>query len=321
MTNIVKDKGFGWFCWGVTSYLIAVILWGAYVRVTGSGAGCGSHWPLCNGEVVPRAASVETLIEFTHRATSGVALLLVIAMVIMAFRRFPRGHMVRLASIVTLFFILTEAFIGAGLVLFELVAEDDSFARAWAMSFHLVNTFLLLAAASLTSWAASGGPLPREFGRGRFQLLLSTSLLGMLLVGASGAIAALGNTLFPSSSLAEALRSDFSVSSHLLIRLRIYHPIFAVITSFLILATVFVGSRERKGILVSKLGLSVAVLCISQVVIGIVNVALLAPAWLQLTHLLVSNLLWISIVLFGTVALSTRPVILGEARTAVVRTS
>lgn len=317
----MKGKGFGWFCWGITSYLIAVILWGAYVRVTGSGAGCGSHWPLCNGEVLPRAASVETLIEFTHRATSGVALLLVVAMVIMAFRLFPRGHVVRVGSIVTLFFILTEAFIGAGLVLFELVAENDSFARAWVMSFHLVNTFLLLAAASLTSWAASGGSLPREFRWGRFPLLLTTSLVGMLLVGASGAIAALGNTLFPSNSLAEALRSDFSVSSHLLIRLRIYHPIIAVVTSLLILATVFVGTRERKGILVSKLGLSVALLCISQVVIGIVNVALLAPAWLQLTHLFISNLLWIAIVLFGTVTLSTSPVVVGETRTALVGSS
>lgn len=311
----MKSREFGWFCWGTTFYLVGVILWGAYVRVTGSGAGCGSHWPLCNGEVLPRAAGLETVIEFTHRATSGLALLLVIAMVIMAFRLFPKGHEVRWGSVITLFFIITEALIGAGLVLFELVAENDSFARAWVMSFHLVNTFLLLAAASLTSWSASGGPLPRELARGRFPFLLLVSLVGLLLVGASGAVAALGDTLFPSGSFAEALQSDFSASSHLLIRLRIYHPIIAVVTSLLLLATVFVGTRERGGLLVNRLGLGVALLCLSQVVIGIINVALLAPAWLQLTHLFFSNLLWIVFVLFGASTLSTRPVLLHGTRT------
>src|SRR5262249_41187531 len=64
------------FAWFVVAYNIAVILWGAYVRATGSGAGCGSHWPLCNGQVLPSAAQTQTLIEFTHRVTSGLSLVL-----------------------------------------------------------------------------------------------------------------------------------------------------------------------------------------------------------------------------------------------------
>ncbi|MEZ4640810.1 MAG: COX15/CtaA family protein [Caldilineaceae bacterium] len=41
------------YSWGVLFYNLLVIMWGAYVRATGSGAGCGRHWPVCNGEVIP----------------------------------------------------------------------------------------------------------------------------------------------------------------------------------------------------------------------------------------------------------------------------
>ena len=65
---------FAKYSWIVLVYNLVVILWGAYVRATGSGAGCGSHWPLCNGEVIPRAPEVETLVEFTHRLSSGLGI-------------------------------------------------------------------------------------------------------------------------------------------------------------------------------------------------------------------------------------------------------
>src|SRR5262249_24948503 len=78
------------FAWLLVVYNIAVILWGAYVRATGSGAGCGSHWPLCNGEIVPRAAQAQTLIEFTHRITSGISLLLVAILAVWTWMRTTR---------------------------------------------------------------------------------------------------------------------------------------------------------------------------------------------------------------------------------------
>src|SRR5689334_1905422 len=62
------------FAWFVVAYNVAVVVWGAYVRATGSGAGCGSHWPLCNGEFLPSAPQTKTAIEFTHRVTSGLSL-------------------------------------------------------------------------------------------------------------------------------------------------------------------------------------------------------------------------------------------------------
>jgi len=60
----MKLQPFAKAAWGVLAYSILVILWGAYVRISFSGDGCGDHWPLCHGEVIPTAPSVKTLIEF-----------------------------------------------------------------------------------------------------------------------------------------------------------------------------------------------------------------------------------------------------------------
>ena len=87
------------FAWAVLAYFIAVILWGTLVRATGAGAGCGNHWPLCNGTVMQYAASVNTLIEFTHRVTSGLSLLAVVALLLWSWAATERGHLARIASV------------------------------------------------------------------------------------------------------------------------------------------------------------------------------------------------------------------------------
>src|ERR671937_2450642 len=145
------------FAWGVLIYNVAVIAWGALVRATGSGAGCGQHWPMCNGQVVPISPAMETAIEFTHRATSGIALVLVAALVVCARRAFPRGHAARRAAGFSALFIVTEALLGAGLVLFGWVAKDASAGRGFAMALHLANTFLLLASLALTAGFSRSG--------------------------------------------------------------------------------------------------------------------------------------------------------------------
>ncbi|HUX10345.1 MAG TPA: COX15/CtaA family protein, partial [Terriglobia bacterium] len=146
---------FAAYAWLVLGYNILVILWGAVVRATGSGAGCGEHWPLCQGVVIPHAEQIATLIEFSHRATSGIDVLLVIGLVWLAFRRFSRGHAVRRYAAASGFFTLTEGLVGAALVLFGEVGKTVSTGRVVILSVHLVNTFLLLASLALTAWAAS----------------------------------------------------------------------------------------------------------------------------------------------------------------------
>lgn len=292
------------YAWAVLAFNLLVILWGAYVRASGSGAGCGSHWPLCNGEVVPRARAAETLIELTHRTTSGLALLLVLGLLVWAFRSFTSGHPARLGAVLSIFFIITEALIGAGLVLFGFVANNDSVGRAVYLSIHLVNTFLLLAALALTAWWASSGRRVRFRGQGALLLILVAALASALVLGVSGAVTALGDTLFPSGTLAGGLRADFSETAHLLVRLRVLHPTIAVMVSaLLIFAARYVvvnrPSRETK-----RLAWALSILILVELSAGVVNLLLLAPIPMQILHLLLADLLWTALVLLSASALT-----------------
>lgn len=282
---------------------LAVILWGAFVRATGSGAGCGSHWPTCNGEVIPRGRGVATLIEFTHRATSGIAFLIVALQLVWALRAFPAGHPARGGAAASMFFMVTEAAVGAGLVLFEYVAHNASLARAAWMSVHLLNTFLLVASMTCTLWWASGGHPLRLRGQGATLLLLGAALLGTLAVGVSGAIAALGDTLFAAPSLREGLAQDLSPAAHLLVQLRVLHPILAAgVAAYLLLARTAVAAR-RPSPAVARLSTALGALVAAQIGAGLLNLALLAPVWLQLVHLLLADLLWIALVTLAAAAL------------------
>ncbi|MEW5853547.1 MAG: COX15/CtaA family protein [Myxococcota bacterium] len=292
------------FAWATLAYNVAVVLWGAYVRATGSGAGCGSHWPTCRGEVIPREPTAATLIEFTHRATSGIALLMVVWLLIRCLRELPAGHPGRRGAVASMFFMLTEAAVGAGLVLFELVAENKSMARGMFMAVHLVNTFLLLASMALTAWWSSGRPavsLRRQGPRGVFFI---SAVMLLLVLGVSGAITALGDTLFPAGSLEEGLAMDLSATAHLFVRLRLIHPFLAAgVGLYLVVgvATLQLQRGEHRG-----LARSLMVFLTLQMIAGPVNVLLLAPVWLQLVHLLLSDLLWLNVVLLGAGTLARR---------------
>ena len=288
----------------VLGWNLAVILWGAFVRATGSGAGCGAHWPLCNGEVVPRAPGVEMMIEFTHRATSALALLLVFLLALWVFRDRPKGHPARRAAAGAVFFILTEAAVGAALVLFRLVAENESVARALFMAGHLANTFLLLACLTLTAhWCASDEPLRRE-AVARFGWTLGLGALGLVVVGKSGAVAALGDTLYPAQSVLGGLAQDVSPTAHLLVQLRVAHPVLALAG---VLLVAFAASRVLQATddgRARRLAWTASGLALLQLALGLLNVALLAPIWLQIVHLLAADLLWIAFVLLAVRTLS-----------------
>jgi heme A synthase len=280
------------FAWITVVVNLAVIVWGAFVRASGSGAGCGNHWPLCNGEVMPPSPTLATLIEFTHRLTSGVALLLVLGLVWGARRAFPTGHRVRRGAWVSLGVIILEALIGAGLVRFELVAHDASLARALTLGAHLLNTLVLLAALALTALWAEGTPPLRWRVGGRRAWLLGLGTLGLVVVGMTGAIASLGDTLFPARTLGEGLAQDLDPTSHLLLRLRVLHPTVAVLTGILVLwiGTAAGGWRDGAG----RAGHRVAGLVLGQWALGVTALLLLVPVPLQLAHLLMADLLWLS---------------------------
>ena len=291
------------FALGTLIFNVGVILWGAFVRATGSGAGCGDHWPTCNGEVVPRAENIETLIEFTHRATSGVALLLTVALLVLAMRAFPARHRARRAAGATMVFMIGEALVAAALVLLQLVGDNDSLARAGIMAVHLDNTFLLLGAFTLTWWFARGGARLRLRGSGVAGGLLGAAVVAALMVGASGGITALGDTLFPAGSLAEGIRQDLSPTAHVLVKLRVFHPLLAFLTAGLSVVAAAVSAGTRPTPLVKRAAVGVAALFGLQLLAGGINLLLLAPVWMQMLHLLLADLVWIALVLLAAARL------------------
>ncbi|HXF61689.1 MAG TPA: COX15/CtaA family protein [Caldilineaceae bacterium] len=297
---MMVQSRFAPFAWGVLAVNVLVILWGAFVRATGSGAGCGSHWPLCNGQVIPRPERLETLIELSHRASSGVALLLVVALALWAWRAFAPGHRVRRAAWASLALMIVEALIGAGLVLLELVAANVSVARAYWVAGHLINTFLLLAALTLTAWWGSGQPGVRLRGQGAGVALLAAALLGMLILGASGGIIALGDTLV----LTAGISPDSSPVVAALVDLRVYHPAIAFGVGGLLALAAWRALRSHPSPQVRRLVWALAALYVGQLLLGALNVALLAPVPLQLLHLLLADLIWIVLVLLAAAALA-----------------
>lgn len=308
MQAATKFRAFSWLTLATT---LAVIVWGGYVRASGSGAGCGSHWPLCNGEIVPRAGDVQTLVEYTHRITSGLVMILSVVQLVWARKRFPKGNRVRYAAGISLFFMMTEALVGAGIVLLEYVAENASIARAIWMGAHLINTFLLVAAMTITAhWAGSSTPL-RLRERTGTALGITLALVGMIFVGTTGAIAALGDTLFPASSLAAGLAHDFSPTAHILVRLRVVHPLAALATAAYVL--VLARTMADRGGAIRKAAFFAQVAVLSQVAAGFVNLLLLAPISMQMVHLLLADVVWIAIIRLGVVALSSdEPVVSRE---------
>lgn len=292
----------------VTVATIAVVLMGAVVRITGSGAGCGQHWPTCNGEIAHLPKSVETWIEFTHRATSGLYFIGVLALVVMAIVLRP-ARPARVATYAALVLVIVEIAIGARLVLLNLVGSNMSFDRVVVMPAHLVTTSLLLGAVSAASYFSSDRRLAREptlsrsSARRLQQALYWVVGAGVLLlfVSMTGAITALGDTVYPvqGQGALEHLQNDQAVGGHLLGKLRVVHPLLALLG---VGGLWVAASRAREASLtepVQRLGAALYAGGGLALVIGVANIWLRAPGYVQVLHLLMACLLWLSVVVLA----------------------
>ena len=293
------------FAWLSVAYNTFVILWGAWVRITGSGAGCGEHWPTCKGEITPSelSSSVATLIEFTHRITSSLCLVFAIILVVWARRLHAKGHRVRKAAWTALAFLIMEALLGAVLVKYSLVNQNDSVARAIIVALHLMNTLMLVGFGALTAWWGGGGA-PLEWSKastGRRGFLIVVIVL-MFITCMAGAVTALGDTLFPidpqaGSGLWDRIQGDLSSTEHFLIRLRIAHPVLAVGTGLFLLGwtTALRFDDQKKSVL--QWSYAVTAMVLIEIFVGFLNIYLAAPGWIQLIHLFLADALWISVLL------------------------
>ena len=293
------------FAWLVVFYNVLVIVWGALVRASGSGAGCGNHWPLCNGQVIPVSPSFHTIIEFTHRMMTGGSTFLVIGMLIWTFRATRRGHAARWFAIASMLLLLNEAFLGAMLVKLGYVTDNESTGRMVLLSIHLSNTLLLVAALTLTArFLSPRQAVSPQSWRGLHRAAdfgwAAAGLLATVAVGVSGSMAALGDTLFPAGSLQQAFAQDLSANSPMLLRLRLVHPLSALIAAGFVLWLVIRARRAApyESALRNLSRLLLALLAL-QFALGIADVLLLAPAWMQLLHLLGADLYWVALVLLA----------------------
>lgn len=279
------------YAWGVVGYNVLVIVWGALVRATGSGAGCGNHWPLCNGQVIPVSPGVHTVIEFTHRCMTGGATFAVLGLLVWTLRGTVKGQAARAMAVVSTVLLFNEALLGALLVKLGYVTGNQSVGRVVMLSVHLSNTLLLLGALTLTAWLLRTGQRWSELrGVGSGAGLGVAGLAATLIVGVSGSLAALGDTLFPAASLSAAFAQDFEASSPWLLRLRWVHPASAVMAAFFVLWLILRARRagQEWRWVAGLLGL--------QFVLGFADILLLAPTWMQLLHLLGADLYWVSLV-------------------------
>jgi heme A synthase len=287
------------FAWFFVAYLVAVILFGAWVRITGSGNGCGSHWPACNGAVIPPAPAAQTVIEYTHRLMSGLSVVFALILVVWA-RRF--GGAIFRAALLALFFLIVEALLGALLVKAHLVVNDASVARALVVALHLANTLLLTASAVLVAWRAGAAPSPEAAAPiPASRLLLGFAVVALMLTCMSGAVTALGDTVFPTQPaldgwLLTTIRFDASPAQHFLVRLRVLHPLVAVCAAMLVAGVLLriVTGRTDAGPAQCKLAALAFAAVVFQTGLGFVNVLLAAPGWMQILHLLMAQLVWIS---------------------------
>jgi heme A synthase len=300
MNGELKPTGFAKYAWFVLAYNIIVILWGAFLRASLSGDGCGQHWLTCGGEVVPSAPQFKTIIEFSHRLSTGLAFFVVLLLFVWAFRKYAKGDYARKAAFVSFVLIIVEALIGAGLVLTGNTAENWTPTRPFWMAAHLITTFSLLASLTLTAWFAQGG---KPFGFNVSQkilILFSVAVAGILIIGMSGSIAALSSMLFPATSLAEGIAHDFSPTSHILLKLRLSHPILSVMVgTFLVFLASWLKARFDENVQVNRWANVLSILVLIQFASGALTLLMHAPILMQIVHLLLADLMWIAFVLLS----------------------
>ena len=282
---------------------LGIILGGAMVRATGSGAGCGKNWPLCDGVIVPGFKSLHQMIEFGHRSMVGVGIIVVFLLWLATARAFPKHHPARKAAFWSGIFTFTESLVGASIVLMRWVAADKSVQRAFADSAHLVNTLTLIGTLSLCIWWSANRAICRVSFKGKIGWILATALVLVSLVGATGALTALADTLFPPGSTSE-IGQSVSISAHYLKKVRVIHPMMATLTGIMCFLTAAAAVSARPSDQVKNLAFGVSAFVVFQVCLGFANLFLLAPLPLQLAHLLVADGLWITLIFLVVATLS-----------------
>ncbi len=268
------------------------------------------NWPLCHDEWIPESDSSKTWIEWLHRASSSVFGLYILFLAFLSFKYFPKNHKIRFWSSTALIFTISEALIGAFLVLKGLTGQNTSGLRLFILNAHLLNSLFLTASIVLClRYAVGSVSIP-------FKKI--TSLAGFyLLIAFTGSTASLSNTLFPSSSLKEGWLMDFDEHSPWIVQFRLWHPAAAVLIAGAVLLYLLWNFekkdffplksffKKQKSILYSvqdlvysNSRLLLTGLLFLGILTGAITLLTLSPLVMRMIHLLTAYLIWVFIFLY-----------------------
>jgi len=262
----------------VLIYTLLTMVWGVWVRLSGSGDGCGKDWPLCKQSFLP--TDHLAFIEWTHRLSSGFCLLLICGLWLLSLKIYPKHHLIKKLTSLAFVLIVVEALIGALLVLESLVAFNPSNLRVFVLAFHLINSLVLIAVLTLCHKAAFWNQIQIE--KPQFYFVLAFPLLAL-----TGNIASLAGMLFPTLSLSESLALDFLPTAHITLKLRILHPVFALLFVFLLGGVALFFKKNFKFLFFFALFAAL---------FGFITLINLSPLWMKISHLWFAYLLWIYLV-------------------------
>lgn len=296
---------FATFAWFVLIYNLAAVAWGVFVRASKSGDGGGAQWPLLDLSHQPMSGTFARLVEGSHRLSTALCGVFAILLLVMAIRNFPKGHQARLFSGIALGFTLLEGLIGAALVLFKLVTTNESAARVGVMSFHVISTMLLVSSIALAAMSATGAGRMRLKGNGSVLPMGILSFLGVMVLGVTGAINALSHTLMPVKDvISQAARAD----AHWMQQAQPLHPYLSVAVGLLVCLFAGMLGHLRPSEPVKKATKIMVVMFVGQLLLGLVNIRLDAPIWMQMLHLVMGDALFVSMVVaLGFGLMNTAP--------------
>ena len=282
------------YVWGLLIFTVAVIISGDIVQSTESGAGCGDSWPKCEGSLVPAIENIHTAIEFIHRALTSVLSVGYLGLLAWSYLLFGRRQLVWRSVLFSAFVLLLEILIGAALVFFGWVEDDASWGRVIVDSLHVVNTLILLASLVLILFWASESEnrsISKEYSRGRF---LIAAIGIVMVITITGTINSLADTLYFSDQVVV----EETPIAQLLVSVRAVHPLVAIIGAFLIVGSIYMVMEDPK-VTYSGLGFGIFGILFLQIIVGILNIALLTPVETQIIHLSLADALWVLLIFFS----------------------
>jgi len=282
-------------------YNLLVVGWGVFLRAGNYGDGCGDHWPLCGDTNTPLMGTFARWIEGSHRISTALCGPLALLLVYLAYRHFPRGDYGRKAAIGVLGMTLFEGAIGAFLVKFKLVAQNDSINRAAVMAVHCVSTFVLVGFLVTLLLATKGWRSPHFRAQGPVVPILGMAVAGIIMLGISGAVSALAHQIHKVDNVMEAaMRAD----SHWMVRLQPLHPLIAVSVTLYIFLAVGLINHLRPDPNVKKAGEWLMLSFAIQILVGSLNIVMDAPIVMQMLHLVMADLNFIALTAVGIAALA-----------------